>query len=64
MEQKTKTQFVGVRIVKIISETKRKGQHGQAPRSGYRRVMAVVNIRGKHYTRHVDTKDGEFAIMK
>ena len=61
---KASKEIVGVRIVKVISETKRKGCHGAYPRSGYKRVMAVVNIRGKQYTRHVDTKDGVFGIMK
>lgn len=62
--KKGKSQFVGVRIVKVISETKRKGCHGSYPKPGYKRVMAVVSIRGKEYTRHVDTKDGVFGIMK
>lgn len=52
----------GVRIVKVISETKR--WKGERPRHGSRRVQAIVTIRGTLYTRHGDTKDGQFLIMK
>lgn len=63
MEHKTKGKpFVGVRIVKIISESKK--ANGTRPRPGFKRVMAVVSINGQCYTRHVDTKDGQFGIMK
>lgn len=52
----------GVKIVRIISESKK--VNGDRPKGGYRRVMAVVSIHGKLYTRHCDTKDGVFALMK
>lgn len=52
----------GVRIVRIISETKR--AKGERPRKGFRRVQAVVKIKGQLFTRHGDTKDGEFLLMK
>lgn len=52
----------GVRIVKIISETKK--ARGQRPPHGWKRVMAVVSIRGQLFTRHVNTRDGQFGIMK
>lgn len=64
-QQKTKveqSEIKGVKIVRIISESKR--VKGEMPRRGYRRVMAVVSIHGKLYTRHCDTKDGVFALMR
>jgi len=61
--QYDKKNFVGVRIVKIISETK-KWRRGQRPRAGFKRVMAIVRINGVEHTRHGDTKDGQFMIMK
>lgn len=64
MEKKkeNKKEIKGVRIIKIISETKKPS--GDKPRHGWRRVMAVVSINGKQFTRHCDTKDGQFAMMK
>lgn len=58
----TEPEIKGVRIVKIISETKK--FKGERPRRGYRRVQAVVSIKGVLHTRHGDTKDGQFLIMK
>ena len=53
----------GVKIVRIISETKK--PRGERPRPGYRRVEAVVQIRGRgRLTRHGDTTDGKLLMMK
>lgn len=52
----------GVEIVKVISETRR--YKGDRPRRGFKRVQAIVRIKGTLYTRHGDTKDGKFLIMK
>lgn len=52
----------GVRIVKIVSESRK--PRGERPRPGYRRVQAIVRIHDREYTRHGDTKDGVFLMMK
>jgi hypothetical protein len=57
-----KQEIKGVRIVKIISETKK--PKGERVPHGFKRVMAVVSIRGQMVTRHCNTKDGQFGIMK
>lgn len=58
-----RTEIRGVKIVKVISEHKR--TCGERVRPGFKRVQAVVHIHGYgNVTRHGDTKDGQFLIMK